>query len=77
MAKAVEDTGGVFFVPAFSGLAAPHWDQYARGTLIGITGGTEREHIVRATLESIAYQVNDNLKVMKKRLWYGYRCYEG
>lgn len=66
MAKAVEDTGGVFFVPAFSGLAAPHWDQYARGTLIGITGGTEREHIVRATLESIAYQVNDNLKVMKK-----------
>ena len=66
MAKSVEDTGGVFFVPAFSGLAAPYWDQYARGTLIGITGGTEREHIVRATLESIAYQVNDNLKVMKK-----------
>ena len=64
MAESVEDTGGVFFVPAFSGLAAPHWDQYARGTMVGVTGGTTREHIVRATLESMAYQVKDNLDVM-------------
>jgi len=66
MAKSVADTGGVYFVPAFSGLAAPHWDQYARGTMVGITGGTEKAHIVRATLESIAYQVKDNLEVMEK-----------
>ncbi|WHH58118.1 glycerol kinase GlpK [Petroclostridium sp. X23] len=66
LAKSVENTGGVYFVPAFSGLAAPHWDQYARGTLIGITGGTTREHIARATEESIAYQVSDNLEVMRK-----------
>lgn len=66
MAKSVEDTAGVYFVPAFVGLAAPHWDQYARGMMIGITGGTRREHIVRATLESIAYQVYDNLEIMKK-----------
>lgn len=64
LAKRAENTGGVFFVPAFSGLAAPHWDQYARGTIIGITGGTTREQLVRATLESIAYQVKDNLDVM-------------
>jgi glycerol kinase len=66
MARTVENTGGVYFVPAFAGLAAPHWDQYARGTMVGITGGTTREHIVRATLESVAYQVNDNLAVMNK-----------
>ncbi|MCP1103421.1 glycerol kinase [Aequitasia blattaphilus] len=66
MAKSVPDTAGVYFVPAFSGLAAPHWDQYARGTMVGITGGTEKEHIVRATLESMAYQVKDNLDVMEK-----------
>ena len=66
LAKSVPDTGGVFFVPAFAGLAAPHWDQYARGTLVGITGGTTQAHIARATLESIAYQVKDNLDVMKK-----------
>ncbi len=66
MAKSVEDTAGVYFVPAFAGLAAPHWDQYARGTMVGITGGTTREHIARATLESIAYQVKDNLDVMVK-----------
>lgn len=64
IAQSVEDTGGVFFVPAFSGLAAPHWDQYARGTIVGITGGTTKEQLVRATLESIAYQVKDNLDVM-------------
>lgn len=66
LAKAVPNTGGVYFVPAFAGLAAPHWDQYARGTFVGITGGTGREHIVRATLESMAYQVKDNLDVMEK-----------
>ncbi len=66
LARSVEDTGGVYFVPAFAGLAAPHWDQYARGTMIGITRGTTREHIARATEESIAYQVKDNLDVMVK-----------
>ncbi len=66
IAESVSDTGGVYFVPAFAGLAAPHWDQYARGTMVGITGGTQRAHIVRATLESIAYQVKDNLDVMVK-----------
>lgn len=64
IAKSVPDTGGVYFVPAFSGLAAPHWDQYARGTIVGITGGTTKEQIIRATLESMAYQVKDNLDVM-------------
>jgi len=66
LAKSVEDTGDVFFVPAFTGLAAPYWDQYARGMMIGITGGTTRAHIVRATLESIAYQVNTILEVMRQ-----------
>ncbi len=56
MALAVQDTGGVYFVPAFVGLGAPHWDAYARGTIVGITRGTNRNHIVRAALESIAYQ---------------------
>ena len=64
MAYDAGSNGGVYFVPAFSGLAAPHWDSYARGTMVGITGGTTREHIVRATLESTAYQVKDNLDVM-------------
>ncbi len=66
MAIAAGDTGGMFFVPAFAGLAAPHWDQYARGTMVGLTGGTTKEQIVRATLESVAYQVKDNLDVMNK-----------
>lgn len=65
MAFAAGDNGGVYFVPAFAGLAAPHWDQYARGTIVGLTGGVTREQIVRATLESVAYQVKDNLDVMK------------
>jgi glycerol kinase len=56
MALAVKDTGGVYFVPAFVGLGAPHWDAYARGTIVGITRGTNRNHIVRAALEAIAYQ---------------------
>ena len=55
-------------MPAFSGLGAPHWDQYARGTLVGLTGGTQKEHIVRAALESIAYQVSENIQVMRQDL---------
>ncbi|HBR01400.1 MAG TPA: glycerol kinase [Ruminiclostridium sp.] len=66
MAVKAGNTGGMYFVPAFAGLAAPHWDQYARGTIVGITGSTTREQLVRATLESVAYQVNDNLQVMNK-----------
>lgn len=72
IANSIKDTGGLYFVPAFSGLAAPHWDQYARGMMIGITGGTSREHIVRATLESIAFQVYDNAQVMKKDSGYDF-----
>ena len=66
LAKSVSDTGGVHFVPAFTGLAAPYWDQYASGMLIGLTGGTTRAHIVRATLEAIAFQVAENLEIMRK-----------
>jgi len=66
LAKSVSDSGGVYFVPAFTGLAAPYWDQYARGMMIGITGCTTRAHIVRATLEAIAFQVAENLDVMRK-----------
>ena len=66
MAYAAGTNNGVYFVPAFTGLAAPYWDSYARGTLIGITGGTTREQIVRATLEATAYQVSDLLKAMEK-----------
>lgn len=64
MASSVADNGGVYFVPAFVGLGAPHWDQYARGTIIGLTRGSTREHIVRAALESIAYQTSDVLRCM-------------
>ena len=66
MAYAAGTNNGVYFVPAFAGLAAPYWDSYARGTLIGITGGTTREQIVRATLEATAYQVSDLLEAMQK-----------
>lgn len=65
-AKKVEDTKGVYLVPAFTGLGAPYWDMYARGSLSGITRGTKREHIIRAALESIAYQSYDVLKAMEK-----------
>ncbi len=65
MAKKVKDTNGCYVVPAFTGLGAPHWDQYARGTIVGITRGVNKYHIIRATLESLAYQVNDVLQVMK------------
>ena len=66
MAFDAGSNGGVYFVPAFSGLAAPHWDSYARGSILGITGGTNKNHIVRATLEATAYQVKDILDAMKE-----------
>ncbi len=65
MARKVKDTNGCYVVPAFTGLGAPHWDQYARGTIVGITRGVNKYHIIRATLESIAYQVNDVLHAME------------
>lgn len=65
MAKKVEDTNGCYVVPAFTGLGAPHWDQYARGTIVGLTRGVNKCHIIRATLDSLAYQVYDVLKVME------------
>ncbi len=65
LAQKVEDTNGCYVVPAFTGLGAPHWDQYARGTIVGITRGVNRYHIIRATLESLAYQVHDVLEAMK------------
>jgi glycerol kinase len=65
LASSVEDSGGVYLVPAFVGLGAPHWDMYARGAVLGITRGTTREHLVRATLESIAFQTRDVLEAME------------
>lgn len=65
LAESVSDTGGVYFVPAFVGLGAPYWDQYARGLIIGITRGTERRHLARATLEAIAYLTRDVVEAMK------------
>ncbi|MBU5592367.1 glycerol kinase GlpK [Clostridium sp. MSJ-4] len=62
----VEDTDGVYLVPAFVGLGAPYWDPYARGTVVGLTRGTKKEHFIRATLESLAYQTNDILKAMQE-----------
>ena len=62
----VPDANGCYVVPAFTGLGAPYWDQYARGTIVGLTRGVNKYHIVRATLESLAYQVNDVLEVMKE-----------
>ncbi len=64
MAQSVPNTGGVYVVPAFTGLCAPYWDMYARGLIIGVTRGTTREHIARATLESMAYQTRDVLEAM-------------
>jgi glycerol kinase len=66
LAASVPDAGGVYLVPAFAGLGAPHWDQYARGTMTGITRGTTTAHIARAGLESIAFQVADILDVMRQ-----------
>ncbi|MBZ9634413.1 glycerol kinase GlpK [Clostridium sp. FP1] len=65
-AKAVEDTNGVYVVPAFVGLGAPYWDPYARGTIVGLTRGAKKEHLIRATLEALAYQTNDVLKAMQE-----------
>ena len=65
MARKVPDTNGCYVVPAFTGLGAPYWDQYARGTIVGITRGVNKYHIIRATLESLAYQTNDVLQAMK------------
>jgi len=65
LAASVEDTGGVYFVPAFSGLFAPYWDMYARGAIVGLTRYSDRRHLVRATLESICYQTRDVLEAMR------------
>jgi glycerol kinase len=64
LARSVDSTDGVYVVPAFTGLGAPHWDQRARGTIVGMTRGTRREHVVRATLESVAYQTRDVAEAM-------------
>ena len=64
-ARKVKDNGGVYLVPAFTGLGAPWWDMYARGAIVGITRGTKREHIIRAAQESIAYQVTDLVRAME------------
>src|SRR5690606_38450254 len=61
----VTDNGGIYLVPAFAGLGAPHWDPYARGTIVGLTRGTTAGHIARAALEGIAYQVADVLEAME------------
>ena len=65
MASKVKNTNGCYVVPAFTGLGAPYWDQYARGTIVGITRGVNKYHMIRATLESIAYQVNDVITAMQ------------
>ena len=65
-AKKVPDTGGVYIVPAFTGIGAPYWDMYARGTIVGITRGTKREHIIRAAQESIAFQSADLVAAMER-----------
>ena len=65
MAKKVPDTNGCYVVPAFTGLGAPHWDQYARGAIVGLTRGCNKNHIIRATLDSLCYQVNDVLHAME------------
>ena len=64
-AQRVSDTAGCYVVPAFTGLGAPYWDQYARGTIVGLTRGVNRDHIIRATLESLAYQTNDVIAAME------------
>jgi glycerol kinase len=66
LAAGVADNGGVFLVPAFAGLGAPHWDPYARGLIVGVTRGTTAGHLARAALESIAYQVDDLLEAVQR-----------
>ncbi|MDD6614482.1 MAG: FGGY-family carbohydrate kinase, partial [Lachnospiraceae bacterium] len=63
--KAVPDTNGVYVVPAFTGLGAPYWDQYARGAIVGLTRGAAKEHLIRATVESMAYQATDVIRAME------------
>lgn len=63
--RAVPDTSGVYVVPAFTGLGAPYWDQYARGTIVGLTRGAAKEHLIRATVESMAYQATDVIRAME------------
>ena len=65
MARKVKNSNGCYVVPAFTGLGAPHWDQYARGAIVGLTRGVNKYHIIRATLESLCYQVNDVLQTMR------------
>ena len=74
LAASVPDTGGVFLVPAFVGLGAPHWDPYARGTIVGLTRGTGRAHIVRAAVEAMAFQTRDVVEAMERDT--GYRLKE-
>ena len=66
MARRVADNGGVYFVPALSGLGTPHWDMSARGAFFGITGGVQREHLVRSVLEAIAYQVKEVVQAINQ-----------
>ena len=66
MALKVKDTNGCYVVPAFTGLGAPYWDQYARGAVVGLTRGVNRYHLVRATLDSLCYQVQDVLEAMEQ-----------
>ncbi len=73
-AEQVEDSNGLYFVPAFTGLGAPYWDMYARGTIVGLTRGTNRNHIIRAALESIAYQTRDVLEAMINDVGYDINC---
>ncbi len=77
MAQKVKDTKGCYVVPAFTGLGAPYWDQYARGTIVGLTRGVNKYHIIRATLDSLAYQVNDVLKAMEADSGIGFKRPEG
>ena len=69
-ASKVPDTGGVYFVPAFTGLGAPHWDMYARGAIVGLTRGTKPEHIIRAAQESIAFQSAELVHAMEQDTGY-------
>ena len=68
LARSLSDNHGVYLVPAFVGLGAPHWDPYARGIIVGLTRGSDRRHLARASLESIAYQTEDLLRAIKKEM---------
>ncbi|MFX8871932.1 FGGY-family carbohydrate kinase, partial [Acinetobacter baumannii] len=66
LAREVEDSGGVYLVPAFTGLGAPYWDPYARGAILGLTRGTTKAHLARAALEGVAFQVLDVVRTMEE-----------